>query len=136
MTPNSGASTARTHRARRVLRPALSGLAPAASRGSAPRPPAPPIPAVWGTTLYFNPSTAAGYRVGRFDGTNAARVTNANPPYAFFDPGFWRPVVWFGELWYPNAGKVYRFDGERFANLNTPPFAQMDLVLWNVALYY
>jgi ELWxxDGT repeat protein len=92
--------------------------------------------AVLGTNLYFNASTAAGYRVWRFDGTNAARVTNANPPYAFFDPGFWRPAVWFGELWYPNAGKVYRFDGERFANLNTPPFAQIDLVHWNGALYY
>jgi ELWxxDGT repeat protein len=92
--------------------------------------------AVLGANLYFNASTAAGYRVWRFDGTNAARVTNANPPYAFFDPGVWRPVVWSGELWYPSSGKLYQFDGERFANLNTPPFAQMDLVHWNGALYY
>jgi ELWxxDGT repeat protein len=92
--------------------------------------------AVLGDRLFFNASTTAGYRVWHFDGTNAARVTNANPPYAFFDPGFWKPVVWSGELWYPSAGRIYRFNGERFANLNTPPSAQMDLVLWNGALYY
>jgi ELWxxDGT repeat protein len=92
--------------------------------------------AVLGDRLFFNASTAAGYRVWRFDGTNAVRVTNANPPYAFFDPGFWKPVVWSGELRYAYAGKVYMFNGERFANLNTPPFAQGDLALWNDALYY
>jgi ELWxxDGT repeat protein len=92
--------------------------------------------AVLGDRLFFNASTPAGYRVWHFDGTNAARVTNANPPYAFFDSGFWKPVVWFGELWYPSAGRIYMFDGERFANLNTPPFAQVDLVHWDGALYY
>ena len=92
--------------------------------------------AVLGDRLFFNASTSAGYRVWYFDGTNAVRVTNANPPYAFFDAAFWKPVVWFGELSYPSQGKIYMFNGERFANLNTPPWAQMDLVLWNGALYY
>ncbi len=92
--------------------------------------------AVLGANLYFNASTAAGYRVWRFDGTNAVRVTNANPPYAFFDSSFWKPVAWFGELCFPSQGKIYMFNGERFAYLNTPPWAQMDLVLWNGALYY
>jgi ELWxxDGT repeat protein len=92
--------------------------------------------AVLGDRLFFNASTTAGYRVWQFDGTNAVRVTNANPPYAFFDPGFWKPVVWLGELRYVYAGNVYMFNGERFATLNTPPFALSDLALWNGALYY
>jgi ELWxxDGT repeat protein len=71
-----------------------------------------------------------------FDGVNAVRVTNANPPSAFFDGGFWKPVVWSGELRYPAQGKIYMFNGERFASLNTPPSAQSDLALWNGALYY
>jgi ELWxxDGT repeat protein len=92
--------------------------------------------AVLGDRLFFNASTTAGYRVWSFDGTNAARVTNANPPYAFFDGSFWKPTVWFGELAYPSQGRIYLFNGVRFAYLNTPPWAQMDLVLWNGALYY
>jgi ELWxxDGT repeat protein len=92
--------------------------------------------AVLGDLLFFNASTPAGYRLWCFDGTNAVRVTNANPPSAFLDGGIWKPVVWLGELWYPSAGRIQRFDGARFAGLNTPPFAQQDLALWNGALYY
>ena len=91
---------------------------------------------VLGERLFFNATTSAGYRVWYFDGTNVVRVTNANPPYALFEAAFWRPVVWFGELYYPSQGKIYMFNGERFAYLNTPPWAQMDLVLWNGGLYY
>ena len=92
--------------------------------------------AVLDDTLYFNASTAAGYRVWRYDGTEAARITNANPPYAFFEAAFWKPVVWYGELCYPSQGKLHFFNGSRFATLNAPPWLQMDLVLWNNALYY
>jgi ELWxxDGT repeat protein len=92
--------------------------------------------AVLGERLYFDASTAAGYRVWGFDGTNATQVPNANPPSAFFGSGSWKPVPWSGELAYPSSGRINLFNGERFAALTTPPWAQSDLVLWNGALYY
>jgi ELWxxDGT repeat protein len=92
--------------------------------------------AVLNDVLYFNATTTAGYRVWRYDGTNATRITNANPPSAFFEAAFWKPVVWQSLLWYPSQGRVYSFNGTTFSYLNTPPWAQMDLILSDGALYY
>ncbi len=87
--------------------------------------------------VYFNADSNGGpRRLWRYDGTNTAPVPNLNPPYYFSSSAAWKPVVFAGSLWWAGGGRVNGFNGTQFWYLNTPPWAQMEVVLWNGALYY